>query len=93
LELRRKDDGRPIWVQFWSRPEPDGKHTRTMILDITARVLAERERARLQQQNLYLQEEFKSFRNFEEIIGIAGAIFRCWRITSPTKSPLSWQND
>ncbi len=24
LELRRKDDGRPIWVLFWSRPEPDG---------------------------------------------------------------------
>ena len=25
LELRRKDDGRPVWVQWWSRPEPDGK--------------------------------------------------------------------
>ena len=60
LELRRKDDGRPVWVQFWSRPEPDGKHTRTMIIDITDRVLAERERVRLGQQNAYLQEEIKS---------------------------------
>jgi PAS domain S-box-containing protein len=24
LELRRKDDGRPVWVQWWSRPEPNG---------------------------------------------------------------------
>jgi len=74
LELRRKDDGRPVWVQFWSRPEPDGKHTRTMIIDITDRVLAERERARLQQQNAYLQEEIKSARNFEEIIGRSPAL-------------------
>jgi len=69
LELRRKDDGRSIWVQFWSRPDPDGKHTRTMIIDITDRVLAEREKACLEQQNLYLQEEIKSSRDFEEIVG------------------------
>src|SRR5215468_6231452 len=30
LELRRKDDGRPIWIQWWSRPEPGGQYTRTM---------------------------------------------------------------
>ena len=71
LELRRKDDGRPIWVQFWSRPEPDGKHTRTMIIDITDRVLAEREKARLQQQNAYLQEEIKATLNFDEIVGLS----------------------
>jgi PAS domain S-box-containing protein len=69
LELRRKDDGRPVWVQWWSKPDPDGKYTRTMIVDITARVLAEQERNRLRQQNLYLQEEIKSEYNFEEIIG------------------------
>ena len=74
LELRRKDDGRPVWVQFWSRPEPDGKHTRTMIIDITDRVLAERERARLEQQNAYLQEEIKSARDFEEIVGRSPAL-------------------
>ena len=69
LELHRKDDGRPVWVQRWSKPEPDGRHTRTMILDITGRVLAEREKARLLQQNLYLQEEIKAESNFEEIVG------------------------
>ncbi len=74
LELRRKDDGRPVWVQFWSRPEPDGKHTRTMIIDITDRVLAERERARLEQQNQYLQEEINSSRNFKEIVGRTPAL-------------------
>src|SRR5262249_52783497 len=69
LELRRKDNGQPVWVQWWSKPEPSGKYTRTMILDITERVLMEQEKARLQQQNLYLQEEIKSVHNFEEIIG------------------------
>ena len=74
LELRRKDDGRPVWVQFWSRPEPDGKHTRTMIIDITDRVLAEREKSRLQQQNAYLQEEIKATLNFDEIVGRSPAL-------------------
>jgi PAS domain S-box-containing protein len=69
LELRRKDDGRPVWVRWWSRPDPGGKFTRTMFLDVTDRVLAERERARLEQQNQYLQEEIKSDHNFEEIVG------------------------
>jgi PAS domain S-box-containing protein len=74
LELRREDDGRPVWVQWWSRPDPDGKFTRTMLVDITARVLAEQERNRLQQQNLYLREEIKSEYNFEEIIGGSPAL-------------------
>ncbi len=74
LELRRKDDGRPVWVQWWSKPEPDGKHTRTMIIDITDRVLMEQEKARLQQQNLYLQEEIKAVHNFEEIVGQSPAL-------------------
>ena len=60
LELRRKDDGRPVWVQWWSKPDPGGKFTRTMIVDVTERVLMEQEKVRLQQQNLYLQEEIKS---------------------------------
>jgi formate hydrogenlyase transcriptional activator len=74
FELRRKDDGRPVWVQFWSKPDPDGKFTRTMIIDITARVLAEQDRERLQQQNRYLQEEIKSEYNFDEIIGNSPAL-------------------
>src|SRR5689334_14455594 len=69
LELRRKDDGRPVWVQWWSKPDPDGRYTRTMMVDITARVLAERERNRLRQENLYLREEIESEYNFEEIVG------------------------
>jgi PAS domain S-box-containing protein len=74
IELRRKDDGRPIWVQWYSRPDPNGKYTRTVFLDITERVLMEQEKARLEQQNLYLQEEIKGVHNFEEIIGQSPAL-------------------
>jgi PAS domain S-box-containing protein len=74
FELRRKDNGAPVWVQFWSKPDPDGKFTRTMIIDITARVLAEQEQARLQQQNRYLQEEIQSEYNFEEIVGASPSL-------------------
>jgi formate hydrogenlyase transcriptional activator len=69
LELRRKDDGRPVWVQWYSKPEPNGKFTRTVLVDVTERVLAEQEKARLLQQNLYLQEEIKAAHNFEEVLG------------------------
>jgi PAS domain S-box-containing protein len=74
LELRRKSDGQPVWVQFWSRPEPDGKHTRTMIIDITDLVMAQRERDKLQLQNAYLREEIKASLNFEEIVGRSPAL-------------------
>jgi PAS domain S-box-containing protein len=74
LELRRRDDGRPIWIQWWSKPDPSGEYTRTMFIDITEQVLAEQERNRLQQQNLYLQEELKSVHNFEEIVGRSAAL-------------------
>jgi PAS domain S-box-containing protein len=74
LELRRKDNGKPVWVERWSKPEPDGKYTRTMFVDITARVLAEQERTRLAAQNVYLQEEIKSAHNFDEIIGNSSAL-------------------
>jgi formate hydrogenlyase transcriptional activator len=74
LELRRKDDGRPIFIQWWSKPDPSGTHTRTMFVDITDRVLMEREQARLQQQNNYLREEIQSVHNFEEIIGAAAGL-------------------
>jgi PAS domain S-box-containing protein len=74
LELRRKDNGKPLWVQWWSRPDPSGTYTRTMFLDITDKVLMEREKARLEAANVYLQEEIKTERNFEEIIGTSPAI-------------------
>jgi PAS domain S-box-containing protein len=74
IELRRKDDGRPVWVRWWSKPDPGGKFTRTVMIDITERVLMEREKARLQQQNAYLQDEIKSAHNFDEIVGRSPAL-------------------
>src|SRR5260370_39472512 len=72
LEMRRKD-GRPVWVQTWMEPGrgEDGsiQASRAFLVDITERVLAERERTRLQDQNRYLQEELKSVHDFAQIIG------------------------
>lgn len=76
LELRRRDNGKPIWIQWWSKPDPSGTFTRTMFVDITERVLMEQEKARLQAQNLYLQEEIKSVHNFDEIVGRSPALLR-----------------
>jgi len=76
LELRRKEDGRQIFIQWWSRPDPEGTYTRTMFIDVTDRVLLEREQARLQVQNRYLQEEIKSVHNFEEIIGASAGLLK-----------------
>jgi len=64
LELRRKDNGKPLWIQWWSKPDPGGTYTRTMFVDITDRVLMEQEKARLEAQNTYLQEEIRSEHNF-----------------------------
>jgi PAS domain S-box-containing protein len=69
VELRRKDNGKPIWVEIWAKPDAGGKYTRAMFIDVTDRVLLEREQARLAAENVYLQEEIKSVHNFEEIIG------------------------
>jgi formate hydrogenlyase transcriptional activator len=69
LELRRKDSGKPIWIEWWSKPDPSGTYTRTMFLDITDRVQMEQERARLQAQNRYLRDEIKSLHNVDEVVG------------------------
>jgi formate hydrogenlyase transcriptional activator len=69
LELRRKDDGRPVWIEWWSRPEAGGKYTRSMFIDITDRVLMENEKTRLEAQNAYLVDEIRSEQNFGDIIG------------------------
>ena len=74
LELRRKDNGKPLWIQWWSKPDPSGTYTRTMFVDITERVLMEQEKARLEAANVYLQEEIKTEHNFEEMIGTSSAI-------------------
>jgi PAS domain S-box-containing protein len=77
VEMRRKD-GRPLWVSLWMKPlrGPDGRvrASRAIWVDITDRVLAEAERARLQQQNLYLQDEIKAAHNFEELVGQSPAL-------------------
>ncbi len=69
LELRRKDNGKPVWIQWWSKPAPGGNYTRTMFVDITDRVLMEQEQARLEAQNAYLRDEIRSAHNFGDIIG------------------------
>jgi formate hydrogenlyase transcriptional activator len=71
LELRRKDNGKPIWIQWWSKPDPGGQFTRTMFIDITEQVLMEKEQAVLKAENLYLQEEIKLNHNFQDIISIS----------------------
>ncbi len=76
LELRRQDNGKPIWIQWWSNPDPSGTYTRTMFIDITDRVLLEQEQSRLRAQKEYLQEEIKSVHNFEEIIGASSSLQR-----------------
>ncbi len=68
LELRRKDNGKPLWIQWWSKPDTSGQFTRTMMIDITEQVLMEQEKARLQAEKKYLQEEIKYSHNFEEIV-------------------------
>ncbi|MCK9605460.1 MAG: sigma 54-interacting transcriptional regulator [Methylomonas sp.] len=74
LELRRQDNGRPIWIQWWSKVDPGGQFLHTMFIDITERVLMEQEQARLKAQNQYLQEEIKSAHNFDEIVGRSPAL-------------------
>ncbi|MDF0675532.1 MAG: sigma 54-interacting transcriptional regulator [Nitrospira sp.] len=69
LELRRKDNGKPLWIRWWSRPNSTGTYTRTMFIDITEQMLMEQEKARLEAANVYLQEEIKGSHNFEELIG------------------------
>jgi PAS domain S-box-containing protein len=79
LELRRKDDGKPIWIQWWSRPDPGGTYTRTMFVDITEQVMMSREKARLEAQNIYLQEEIRSEHNFTEIVGNCSSLLNVLR--------------
>jgi formate hydrogenlyase transcriptional activator len=89
LELRRKDDGRPVWIEWWSRPEPGGKYTRTMFIDITDRMLMQRENTRLAVQNEYLQDEIKQANNFEEIVGHSAglkSVLDQVRLVAPTDS-------
>lgn len=69
LELRRKDSGKPLWIQWWSKPDPSGQYTRTMFIDITEKVLMEQEQVRLREQNKALRDELSASHNFGEIVG------------------------
>jgi formate hydrogenlyase transcriptional activator len=68
LELHRKDNGKSVWIEWWSTPAPDNIHTRTMFIDVTERVLLEQEKIQLQAQNEYLYEEILSSKNFGSVI-------------------------
>ncbi|MFN0180014.1 MAG: sigma 54-interacting transcriptional regulator [Gemmatimonadales bacterium] len=78
LELRRRN-GAPLWIQWWSKPDPSGQFTRTMFVDITERVLMEQEKDRLEAQNAYLKDEIKTAHDFKEIIGTSAAINKTLR--------------
>ena len=69
LELRRKDDGRPLWVRWWCRPEPGSGYSRSMFMDITDQVLTEQQKAQLEAQNAYLLDEIRTEQNFGDLIG------------------------
>ena len=88
LELRRHDNGKPVWIQWWSNPDPGGAYTRTMFIDITERVLLEQEQSRLKAQNLYLQEEIKAVHNFEEIIGASSGLVSVSRTCAASPPPM-----
>ncbi|QEH32520.1 Formate hydrogenlyase transcriptional activator [Aquisphaera giovannonii] len=76
LEVRR-DDG-PLWVSTWMRPSRDAGGRVASInaiwADVTDRVLAEAERARLAEQNLYLRQEIQAAHDSEEIVGRSPAL-------------------
>jgi len=77
LEMRTRD-GNPLWISLWMRPMRDAsgkiQAMHSIWVDVTDRVRAEAERARLAEQNLYLQQELKSVHNFEEIVGRSPAL-------------------
>jgi PAS domain S-box-containing protein len=69
LELRRKDNGKPVLIEWWSKPDADGLYTRTMFIDITERMLMAQNISRIEAQNSYLKEEILGEQNFGDIVG------------------------
>src|SRR5262249_60582392 len=90
IECRHKD-GHSVWIKVWMEPTrgADGslQAARCFCVDVTDRVMAERERDRLQQQKLYLQDEIKAVHNFERIIGrspaLMGGLEQVGRVAPP----------
>ena len=96
----RKKDGTPLFVELWAKTlrGPDGQvsGSRSIWIDVTGRVLAQREKSRLQEQNLYLQEEIKAEHNFDEIIGQGPALTSVLdkvRRVAPTDSSVLLQGE
>jgi PAS domain S-box-containing protein len=77
LEMRAAA-GDSRWIDLWVRQvlSPAGAPAgcRSLWIDVTEQVLAQCERLRLEQQNLYLQEEIKAAHNFDEIVGRSAQI-------------------
>ncbi len=69
LEMRRKDDGRLIWIQCWSRPVSGGNYLRTMFIDITDRMLREQDKMQRETPNTYFPDEIRNEYGFGDIIG------------------------
>ncbi|MDQ8202211.1 sigma 54-interacting transcriptional regulator [Pelagicoccus sp. SDUM812003] len=69
LEMRRKDNGEQIWIEWWSKPDPSGEFTRTMFIDVTERLRMQKANERLEAENQYLQEEIRREHNFGEVVG------------------------
>jgi len=91
LELRRMDDGRPVWVEWWYGPMAGGKLKGSMFIDITDRVLLEQEKTRLENQNAYLLDEIRTQQNFGDIIGGSSGlrkVIRQVQLVAPTDATL-----
>lgn len=78
LELRRKDNGEPIWIQWWSSPAPDGTYTRTMFIDITDKIRMGEENELLEAQNSFLRQELQSAHT-AEFIGESESVRRVFK--------------
>jgi len=91
LELRRKDNGDPVWIQWWSKPASSGKYTRTMFIDVTDHVLMEQEQVWLRAQNDYLCEEIRQEGKFDDIIGKSPGLRKVTQqieMVAPTGAPV-----
>jgi PAS domain S-box-containing protein len=96
LELRRRRSGKPLWIQWWSRPSPDGTYTRTMFIDITERVLLDQDRSRLESHNRLLTDEVRSAHHFGEMVGSSDAlraVVRAVARVAPTDSTVLIQGE
>jgi len=77
LQLQRKDNGEPIWIQWWSSPSPDGTYTRTMFIEITDKIRMGEENELLEVQNSFLRQELQTDHT-AEFIGESESVLRAF---------------